>query len=81
MLLIIQLYFWLLNQNSLLTEYSLLLNLPDATKVDEDSDEFQNVVQKFYETIQEYHNKIRIVQVIQKYKICAFVEQLFGLSL
>ncbi|XP_042362376.1 LOW QUALITY PROTEIN: uncharacterized protein parp10 [Plectropomus leopardus] len=44
-------------------EYSLLSNLPDATKVDEESDEFQNVVKSFYETIQEYHSKIRIIQV------------------
>lgn len=44
-------------------EYSLLSNLPDTIKVDEESDEFQNVVKSFYETIQEYHSKIRIIQV------------------
>ncbi|XP_076611409.1 protein mono-ADP-ribosyltransferase PARP10 [Chaetodon auriga] len=44
-------------------EYSLLSNLPEVTKVDEDSDEFQNVVKSFYETIHEYHSKIRIIQV------------------
>ncbi|XP_070777788.1 protein mono-ADP-ribosyltransferase PARP10 [Enoplosus armatus] len=44
-------------------EYSLLSNLPEATKVDEESDEFQNVVKSFYGTIQEYHSKIRIIQV------------------
>lgn len=44
-------------------EYSLLSNLPEASKVDEESDEFQNVVKSFYETIQEYHSKIRIIQV------------------
>lgn len=44
-------------------ELSLLSNLPEATKVDEESDEFQNVVKNFYETIQEYHSKIRIIQV------------------
>ncbi|XP_069372402.1 protein mono-ADP-ribosyltransferase PARP10 [Paralichthys olivaceus] len=44
-------------------EYSLLSNMPEATKVSEDSDEFQNVVKNFYETIQEYHSKIRIIQV------------------
>ncbi|XP_070841491.1 protein mono-ADP-ribosyltransferase PARP10 [Chaetodon trifascialis] len=44
-------------------EYSLLSNLPEATKVDEESDEFQNVVKSFYETIHEYHSKIRIIQV------------------
>lgn len=44
-------------------EYSLLSNLPEASKVDEESDEFQSVVKQFYETIQEQHNKIRIIQV------------------
>ncbi|XP_068587366.1 protein mono-ADP-ribosyltransferase PARP10 [Cebidichthys violaceus] len=44
-------------------EYSLLSHLPEATKVDEESDEFQNVVKSFYETIQEYHSKIRIIKV------------------
>uniref|UniRef100_A0AAQ6IHQ6 Poly [ADP-ribose] polymerase n=1 Tax=Anabas testudineus TaxID=64144 RepID=A0AAQ6IHQ6_ANATE len=44
-------------------EISLLSNLPEATRVDEESDEFQTVVKNFYETIQEYHNKIRIIQV------------------
>lgn len=44
-------------------EYSILSNLPDASKVDEDSDEFQDVVKNFYDTIQEYHSKIRIIQV------------------
>ncbi|XP_062292615.1 uncharacterized protein parp10 [Scomber scombrus] len=44
-------------------EYSLLSNMPEATRVDEESDEFQNVVKNFYETIQEYHSKIRIIQV------------------
>ncbi|XP_069032476.1 protein mono-ADP-ribosyltransferase PARP10 [Embiotoca jacksoni] len=44
-------------------EYSLLSNLPEVTKVDEESDEFQDVVKSFYETIKEYHSKIRIIQV------------------
>ncbi|XP_040908671.1 protein mono-ADP-ribosyltransferase PARP10 [Toxotes jaculatrix] len=44
-------------------EFSLLSNLPEATKVDEESDEFQNVVKNFYATIQKYHSKIRIIQV------------------
>lgn len=44
-------------------EYSLLLNLPEAAHVDEDSAEFQNVVKSFYETILDHHNKIRIVKV------------------
>ncbi|KAM4539814.1 protein mono-ADP-ribosyltransferase PARP10 [Odontesthes bonariensis] len=44
-------------------ELSLLSNLPEASKVDEESDEFQNVVKSFYETIQDYHSKIRIIKV------------------
>lgn len=44
-------------------EYSLLSNMPEATKVDEESDEFQNVVKNFYESIQQFHSKIRIIQV------------------
>lgn len=47
-------------------EYSLLSDLPEATKVDEESDEFQNVVKSFYETICEYHSKIKIIQVKKK---------------
>lgn len=46
-------------------EYSLLSNLPEAAKVDEDSDEFQSVVKSFYETILDYHNKIRIIKVFK----------------
>lgn len=38
--------------------------LPETSKVDEESDEFQNVVKNFYATIQEYHSKIRIIKVI-----------------
>lgn len=54
-----------MKQNLLITEeeYSLLLHLPDATKIDEESEEFQDVVKNFYSTIQEYHSKIRIIQV------------------
>uniref|UniRef100_A0A3P9MPW9 Poly [ADP-ribose] polymerase n=1 Tax=Oryzias latipes TaxID=8090 RepID=A0A3P9MPW9_ORYLA len=44
-------------------EYSLLSNLPDATKITEDSEEFQYVVTNFYSTIYEHHSKIRIIQV------------------
>ncbi|KAM4549547.1 protein mono-ADP-ribosyltransferase PARP10 [Fundulus diaphanus] len=44
-------------------EYSLLSHLPDATKINEESEEFQEVVKTFYSTIQEYHSKIRIIQV------------------
>ena len=57
-----------LKLNHLLTEeeYSLLSNMPEATRVDEESDEFQNVVKNFYETIQEDHSKIRIIQVKTK---------------
>lgn len=52
-----------LNEDLPEEEYSLLSNFPEAAKVDEESDEFQNVVKQFYETIQEYHSKIRIIQV------------------
>lgn len=31
--------------------------------MDEQSEEFQRVVKKFYETIHEYHSKIKIIQV------------------
>ncbi|XP_034401235.1 protein mono-ADP-ribosyltransferase PARP10 [Cyclopterus lumpus] len=44
-------------------EYSLLSHMPEATKVDEESDEFQKVVKNFYESIQHFHSKIRIIQV------------------
>lgn len=44
-------------------DYSILSNLPGATRVDEDSDEFQMVVKNFYETIQQHHSKIRIIKV------------------
>ncbi|KAM6958838.1 protein mono-ADP-ribosyltransferase PARP10 [Aplochiton taeniatus] len=44
-------------------DYSLLASMPEASKVNEDSDEFQDVVKGFYDSIQEYHNKIRIIKV------------------
>ncbi|KAL0962201.1 hypothetical protein UPYG_G00337040 [Umbra pygmaea] len=44
-------------------DYSLLSSLPDTSRVTEDSDEFQDIVKAFYETIQEYHNKIKIIKV------------------
>ncbi|CAN9504108.1 unnamed protein product [Ophioblennius macclurei] len=44
-------------------EYSLLSDLPKASKVDVESDEFQNVVKEFYKTIHDFHNKIRIIKV------------------
>lgn len=44
-------------------DYSILSNLPEATKVDENSDEFQIVVKNFYETIHHYHSRIRIIKV------------------
>ncbi|XP_036371630.1 protein mono-ADP-ribosyltransferase PARP10 [Megalops cyprinoides] len=44
-------------------DVSVLSNLPEASRVDEDSDEFQNVVKEFYDSIQEYHNKIKIIKV------------------
>lgn len=37
--------------------------MTDASKLKEDSDEFQNVVKEFYDTIQDYHNKIKIIKV------------------
>ncbi|XP_062385081.1 protein mono-ADP-ribosyltransferase PARP10 [Sardina pilchardus] len=44
-------------------EFSLLSSLPDVARVDESSDEFQDVVREFYESIQEFHNKIKIIKV------------------
>lgn len=44
-------------------EYSLLSNMPEATRVHEESDEFQTVVKNFYSSIQEYHSRIRIIQL------------------
>ncbi|XP_030645234.1 protein mono-ADP-ribosyltransferase PARP10 [Chanos chanos] len=44
-------------------ECSLLSNMPEATRVLESSDEFQEVVKEFYDSIQEHHNRIRIVKV------------------
>lgn len=52
-------------------EYSLLLNMPERTKVVEKSEEFQNVIKNFYATIQEYHSKIKIIQV-KKYELHVF---------
>ncbi|XP_010872114.2 protein mono-ADP-ribosyltransferase PARP10 [Esox lucius] len=43
-------------------DYSLS-NLPETFRLNEDSDEFQDVKKDFYASIQEYHNKIRIVKV------------------
>ncbi|XP_006635980.2 protein mono-ADP-ribosyltransferase PARP10 isoform X1 [Lepisosteus oculatus] len=40
-----------------------LSSLPDATVVCKESDEFQDVVSDFYDTIREYHNKIKVVKV------------------
>lgn len=44
-------------------DYSLLTNVPDASNLNEDSDEFQNVVKEFYDTIRDYRNKIKIIKV------------------
>uniref|UniRef100_A0A4W5QB53 Poly [ADP-ribose] polymerase n=1 Tax=Hucho hucho TaxID=62062 RepID=A0A4W5QB53_9TELE len=44
-------------------DYSLLSNLPETSRVNEDSDEFQDVVKDFYDSIQEYHNRIKIIKV------------------
>uniref|UniRef100_A0A671SUZ2 Poly [ADP-ribose] polymerase n=2 Tax=Sinocyclocheilus anshuiensis TaxID=1608454 RepID=A0A671SUZ2_9TELE len=42
---------------------SLLSSMPEVCPVDEDSDEFENVVKDFYDTLQDSHNKIRIIKV------------------
>ncbi|XP_076864433.1 protein mono-ADP-ribosyltransferase PARP10 [Brachyhypopomus gauderio] len=44
-------------------DYSLVSDLPDTSRLDESSDEFQNVVKEFYDTIHDYHNKIKIIKV------------------
>ncbi|XP_043073694.1 protein mono-ADP-ribosyltransferase PARP10 [Puntigrus tetrazona] len=44
-------------------DYSLLSSMPEVCPVDVDSDEFQNVVKDFYDTLQDNHNKIRIIKV------------------
>lgn len=44
-------------------DYSLLSSIPEVSTVDVDSDEFQEVVKEFYETLQDNHNKIKIIKV------------------
>ncbi|XP_073677920.1 protein mono-ADP-ribosyltransferase PARP10 [Garra rufa] len=44
-------------------DYSLVSSLPEVCPVDVDSDEFQNVVKDFYDTLQDNHNKIKIIKV------------------
>ena len=44
-------------------ECSLLSNMPEVSTMDENSEEFQEVVTDFYDSIKEYHSKIRIVKV------------------
>lgn len=44
-------------------DYSLLSNMPEVSPVDVDSDEFQEVVKEFYDTLQDNHNKIKIIKV------------------
>ncbi len=44
-------------------DYSLLSSMAEVCPVDVDSDEFQNVVKDFYDTLQDNHNKIRIIKV------------------
>ncbi|KAK2887250.1 hypothetical protein Q8A67_015478 [Cirrhinus molitorella] len=44
-------------------DYSLLSSMPEVCPVDVDSDEFQNVVKDFYDTLQDNHNKIKIIKV------------------
>ena len=49
-------------------DYSLLSNLPETSRVNEDSDEFQDVVKDFYDSIHEYHNRIKIIKVCRIYQ-------------
>lgn len=55
-------------------EYSLLSSLTEVCPVDVDSDEFQNVVKDFYDTLQDNHNKIRIIKVrfntVAQHSVC-----------
>ncbi|XP_051728439.1 protein mono-ADP-ribosyltransferase PARP10 isoform X2 [Ctenopharyngodon idella] len=44
-------------------DYSLLSSIPEVSTVDVDSDEFQEVVKEFYDTLQDNHNKIKIIKV------------------
>lgn len=44
-------------------DYSLLSSFPEASIVDVNSDEFQDVVKEFYDTLQDNHNKIKIIKV------------------
>ncbi|XP_021323967.1 protein mono-ADP-ribosyltransferase PARP10 [Danio rerio] len=44
-------------------DYSLLSSMPEVSTVDVNSDEFQDVVKEFYDTLQDNHNKIRIIKV------------------
>ena len=44
-------------------ECSLLSNMPEVSRIDENSEEFQEVVKNFYDSIKGYHSKIRIVKV------------------
>lgn len=37
--------------------------MPEVSTVDVDSDEFQEVVKDFYDTLQDNHNKIKIIKV------------------
>ncbi|KAL6457663.1 hypothetical protein MHYP_G00346260 [Metynnis hypsauchen] len=57
----------MVTSDNLITElqddYSLLSDVPDTCRVDEASDEFQDVVREFYDSIHEYHNKIKIIKV------------------
>ena len=44
-------------------ECSPLSNMPEVSRIDENSEEFQEVVKNFYGSIKGYHSKIRIVKV------------------
>ncbi|XP_041105205.1 protein mono-ADP-ribosyltransferase PARP10-like isoform X2 [Polyodon spathula] len=46
-----------------LEDLSAISSMPDIARVNEATDEFQNVVRAFYDSIKEFHNKIRIIKV------------------
>lgn len=62
-------------------DYSLLSSLPEVRPVDVDSDEFQNVVKDFYDTLQDNHNKIRIIKVrfntLAQLSVCQCIQRGF----
>ncbi len=55
--------------------------MPEVCPVDVDSDEFQNVVKDFYDTLQDNHNKIRIIKVrfntFAQLSVCQCIQRVF----